>query len=156
MAIPVMLAAGIIGIIDMLKIQDLNHFLPIMITGFLTSAVVGYLAISWLIEYMRNHSLLAFAAYCLFLGAGSLAFIYFNPQAGINDVSATSAASTEAENNAYQVGLDPDLEWLIPSMNNCKQESGDIAVPLPAIRQHGKHECHFRCIYHLWNTQSVV
>lgn len=127
MAIPIMLAAGIIGIIDMLKIQDLNHFLPVMFTGFFTSAVVGYFTITWLLEYMRTHALLPFAAYCLMLGGGSLAFIYFSPAADLHSANMAETSSI-SESSAYQIGLDPDLEWLIPDMNNCRSESAEDPI----------------------------
>lgn len=126
MAIPIMLAAGIIGIIDLFQIPNVNHFLPIMTTGFIIAAIVGYFAISWLINYINNHSLLPFAGYCLLLGAGSLALIIFNPQNTISSTSQSNAAN--GEDSAYKIGIDPDQEWLIPIMNNCQQEISDLNI----------------------------
>ncbi len=120
MAIPILLAASIIGLINLAKVHDLNNFLPVMIIGFLVSAIVGYFSISWLIGYLKDHSLLVFVGYCIFLGAGSLALIYFNPS--ISSSSDTGSAQVITQDSSYQIGVDPDLEWLLPAMNNCIQE----------------------------------
>ena len=127
MAIPIMTAAGMIGVIELTDVQDLKNFLPILITGFLVSAVVGYFAISWLLKYINNHSLLTFAGYCLFFGAGSLALLFFTPQASSNGLAAGSSDNAGGESN-YQVGIDPELEWLIPTMNNCQLEMSDTVI----------------------------
>ncbi|MEJ5202142.1 MAG: undecaprenyl-diphosphate phosphatase, partial [Anaerolineales bacterium] len=37
MSIPVMLAAGVIGIIDLLKVPDLSSFLPVLLLGFISA-----------------------------------------------------------------------------------------------------------------------
>jgi undecaprenyl-diphosphatase len=68
LSIPVMLAAGAYESLDLLKMPDLAGFLPVMAVGFLTAAVVGYLAIRWLIAYLTKHSLYDFAIYCAALG----------------------------------------------------------------------------------------
>lgn len=169
MAIPIMLAAGIIGVIDMLSIQDLNHFLPIILTGFITSAIVGYFTITWLLDYMRDHSLLAFAAYCLMFGASSLAFSYFNPQAIMDSTTAIDTTSAVSEDGAYQIGYDPDLEWLVPGMNNCQQESeempivyqqytnmDDTANLFDAYFTYGESNSTFGNIYQIGENQLVI
>ncbi len=126
MAVPIMLAAGLLGVIDMLQIPNLQNFLPVMTTGFLIAAVVGYYAISWLIGYINNHSLLPFAAYCVLLGAGSLALMSFSPQATLESNGNTNAASSDS--SAYQVTYAPDLEWMVPVMNNCQSGVSDFQV----------------------------
>ena len=122
MAIPIMAAAGLIGLIELQNVQDLKNFLPILVTGFIVSSVVGYLAISWLLKYINNHSLLTFAGYCIFLGAGSLALLLFNPQASANNVPASTSQTAGQHGQTYQIGINPELEWLIPAMNSCQQE----------------------------------
>jgi undecaprenyl-diphosphatase len=119
MAVPIMLAAGAMGVLDLRDVPNLRNFLPVMTSGFLVSAIVGYYSISWLIRYINNHSLLPFAGYCLLLGAGSLALLTFNPQTSTANL--TSSVETNA-GAAYQVGIDPELEWLLPSMNKCQQD----------------------------------
>ena len=72
MAVPVMSAAGVLAISDLLASPGLLPKLPIYIAGFITAALVGYLAIHWFIAYLSKKSLYLFAAYC---GAIGLIFL---------------------------------------------------------------------------------
>ncbi len=74
MSVPVMLAAGAYEMLDVLKMPDLASFLPLLAVGFITAAVVGWLAIKWLLGYLNQHSLYIFAAYCAIMG--SLIILY--------------------------------------------------------------------------------
>jgi len=69
MAVPVMSAAGVLAISDLVAIPDLAAKLPIYAVGFLAAALVGYLAIRWFITYLSKQSLYLFAGYCAFLGS---------------------------------------------------------------------------------------
>jgi len=69
LAIPVMLAASGYESLDVLKMQDLGSFLLPLTVGFVTAAIVGWLAIKWLINYLNKNSLYVFAAYCAVVGA---------------------------------------------------------------------------------------
>ena len=77
MSIPIMLAAGLVASIDLINIPNLATLLPIYIPGFISAAVVGYLAIRWLIGYLSKHSLYIFAIYCAFVGLISLGLSLF-------------------------------------------------------------------------------
>ncbi|HZD56309.1 MAG TPA: undecaprenyl-diphosphatase UppP [Anaerolineales bacterium] len=77
MSIPVMLAAGLLATVDMMRIPHVASFLPSFIPGFITSAVVGYLAIHWLLSFLNRHPLHVFAIYCAILGLISLALVIF-------------------------------------------------------------------------------
>lgn len=68
MSVPVMLAAGGYEMLDVLKMPGLAEFLPLLAVGFLTAAIVGWLAIRWLLQYLNRHSLYVFAAYCAVAG----------------------------------------------------------------------------------------
>jgi len=68
MSVPVMIAAGTVALVDLIRSPLLLAQLPVYIPGFITSAVVGYLAIKWLLKYLAHQSLLIFAAYCAFAG----------------------------------------------------------------------------------------
>ncbi|MBW8009698.1 MAG: undecaprenyl-diphosphatase UppP [Chloroflexi bacterium] len=68
MVVPVMLGAGLVALIDMFSIQGWKTFIPEMLVGFATSAVVGYLVISWLLRYLANNTLYPFVIYLLVLG----------------------------------------------------------------------------------------
>jgi undecaprenyl-diphosphatase len=66
-SIPVMIAAGSLAAIDLLALPNTLTLLPYYIPGFIAAAIVGYLAIRWLIKYLARHSLYVFAAYCTLL-----------------------------------------------------------------------------------------
>jgi undecaprenyl-diphosphatase len=68
MSVPIMLAAGILALFDLAKLPELATLLPVFLPGFLTSAIVGYLAIRWLLQYLINHTFYIFAIYCTALG----------------------------------------------------------------------------------------
>lgn len=68
LSMPVMLAAGAYQALDLLHMPGPGTFLPALAAGFLAAALVGWLAIKWLLGYLGRHSLLVFAAYCAALG----------------------------------------------------------------------------------------
>lgn len=76
MAVPVMLAAGLLETVDLIQIRQLGSFLPIIAVGFLTSAAIGYLAIHWLLRFLTHRPLYIFAVYCVVLSGIVLAFTY--------------------------------------------------------------------------------
>jgi undecaprenyl-diphosphatase len=76
-AVPIMLAAGLGATLDLLKIPDLAAILPVYIPGFIAAAVVGYLAIGWLISFLGRYSLYYFAAYCAIVALIVLLAIIF-------------------------------------------------------------------------------
>jgi len=68
MSAPVMLAAGGYEMLDVIQMPGLAQFLPRLVVGFITAALVGWFAIKWLINYLGKHSLYIFAAYCAVVG----------------------------------------------------------------------------------------
>ena len=68
MSVPVMLAAGGYEMLDVVQLPNLGSFLPLLIVGFITAAVIGWFAIKWLIGYLSKRSLYVFAAYCAVAG----------------------------------------------------------------------------------------
>jgi len=64
MSIPVMLGAGTLAIIDLIKLPNFSAQIPTLIAGFITAAVVGYLTIRWLLSYLVTRRLFPFAIYC--------------------------------------------------------------------------------------------
>jgi undecaprenyl-diphosphatase len=77
MSVPVMLAAGGYQMLDVLRMPGLAGFLPALMVGFVTAALVGWLAIRWLLRYLAVHSLYGFSAYCALLGGIALAMHWF-------------------------------------------------------------------------------
>ena len=72
MSIPIMVASGLLEVKDFLGMPDLAGYLPALITGVIVAAIVGYLAIRWLLGYLTKHSLYVFSIYCLIAAAISL------------------------------------------------------------------------------------
>jgi undecaprenyl-diphosphatase len=74
MSVPILSAAGAIALSDLLQIPDAIQQIPGLLTGFLTAAVVGYLAIRWLLGYLAEHSMLIFVVYCTAIGLFGIMF----------------------------------------------------------------------------------
>ena len=67
-SVPVMLAASAYATLDLLKMPDVGQLLLPVIVGIVTAAIVGWLAIRWLLNYLNKHSLFVFAGYCFVIG----------------------------------------------------------------------------------------
>ena len=65
MSIPIMLAAGLFSLLDLHDMTGLSSFLPVLIIGFLSAAIVGYLSIAWLLAFLNRRTLTPFAIYCI-------------------------------------------------------------------------------------------
>ncbi len=65
---PILLAAGLYESFTVIMLPDAAEFLPILVVGLVTSAVVGWLAVKWLINYLSKRSMVVFAVYCAVFG----------------------------------------------------------------------------------------
>ncbi len=72
MSVPVMLAAGIFQMTQVTELPNRGEFLPLLVVGFVTAAIVGWFAIKWLIHYLSHRSLYVFAIYCAVVGVITL------------------------------------------------------------------------------------
>ena len=77
MSIPVMLAAGAYESLDLIHMSGLGDFLPVLAVGFISAAIVGWVAIRWLMAYLSKNSLYSFAAYCAVVGSVTLGAYIF-------------------------------------------------------------------------------
>ncbi|MBC8334658.1 MAG: undecaprenyl-diphosphatase UppP [Anaerolineales bacterium] len=77
MSIPIMLGAVIYQIIDVVHLPGFREFVPVLALGFTSAAIVGWLAVRWLLSYLNKNSLNAFAAYCTLAGLAVLLFNIF-------------------------------------------------------------------------------
>lgn len=68
MSIPVMLAAGLLEVIELFEIPGLTTMIPQLLVGFVVAGIIGYLSIRWFLGYLRQKTLLPFAVYCAVLG----------------------------------------------------------------------------------------
>jgi undecaprenyl-diphosphatase len=55
----------------------MGDFLPQIIVGFVTSAVVGYLSIRWLLGFLAKRPLFVFAVYVTVIAVGTLVSLAF-------------------------------------------------------------------------------
>lgn len=70
LSIPTFIMAAVYEAVKLHKtglILQLNW--PVMLAGTAISAVVGYVCVKYLIQYVANHSLVGFAVYCWIVGA---------------------------------------------------------------------------------------
>ena len=67
---PTFLGAGLLQLGDALATDssEVVAMAPELIVGFLAAAITGVIAIRFLLNYLRNHSLYPFAIYCIIVG----------------------------------------------------------------------------------------
>jgi undecaprenyl-diphosphatase len=78
MSIPVMIAAGVIGLKDLADLAPTASLWLPVIAGTVTAAVVGYFTIRWLLAYLAGHRLTVFAVYCAVVGVLGLVLTWVN------------------------------------------------------------------------------
>lgn len=76
MAAPIMLAAGIYESLSVIKSHILHTILAPLTIGFIAAAIIGWLSIGWLINYVSKHSLYLFAVYCAIIASMCLLFLF--------------------------------------------------------------------------------
>jgi len=74
MSIPVMIGAGILALIRLSEIPNMASFSNALLIGFIISAIVGYLSIRWLLNFLASRSLYSFSIYCAAFGIISIWF----------------------------------------------------------------------------------
>jgi undecaprenyl-diphosphatase len=74
LSIPAVLASGLYQLYEVR--EHLTHGdLAFLVISVVTSGVMGYLAIAFLLRYLKNHSTMIFIVYRILLGAGLLLFL---------------------------------------------------------------------------------
>jgi len=68
MAVPIMIAAGIIALIEFATTPDAVSLIGTLFIGFIVAAIVGYISIHWLLKFLSERSLYFFSVYCLLIG----------------------------------------------------------------------------------------
>ncbi|MGN6792148.1 MAG: undecaprenyl-diphosphate phosphatase [Streptosporangiaceae bacterium] len=74
LATPVILAAGVLKIPDLLGHLG-NGIRPQILAGSIVSGVAAYLSVRFLMKYFQTRTLTPFAIYCLVAGVGSLIYL---------------------------------------------------------------------------------
>lgn len=70
LGMPAFFGAGLLQLVDALATDtaEVTAQAPLLVLGFVVSAITGYVVIRGLLAYLRRHSLYLFAAYCVALG----------------------------------------------------------------------------------------
>ena len=147
MSIPVMLGASVISLKDLFEIPNLSSFLPMLVLGFLTAAITGYLSIHWLLSFIKRQKFYYFAIYCIILACvvllvsalrtdtASAAVATPEPTASAETmvfdstvistnvsetrVVATSTPFAPAGFELITVSYSPAMDWTVPVMSSC-------------------------------------
>lgn len=78
---PAFLGAGLLQLADAMAADpaQVAAELPALLAGFAFSAIVGFLAIRFLLAYLRVHTLMIFAVYCLIVGVSVIVMTFLFP-----------------------------------------------------------------------------
>jgi undecaprenyl-diphosphatase len=68
LATPIILGAGLLKVIELLRMGGLVAQGPVLLVGFVTAAVVGFACIRLLLRYLQRGRLYPFAVYCTVIG----------------------------------------------------------------------------------------
>jgi len=75
MSIPALVGASVVAVGDLIALPNTREYLPALALGALAAAVVGFVSIRWLLNYLSGHPLNLFAWYRI--GAGVLCVIVY-------------------------------------------------------------------------------
>ncbi len=76
LALPIILGAGAKALLDLRKSPQPEFSTAALAAGFVSSAVVGFIAVRFLLRFLKTHTLRAFAVYLAALGLLLLAVTY--------------------------------------------------------------------------------
>ena len=68
LATPIILGAGLLGVVDLAQVGDLAAQAPTLVLGFAAAGVVGFGCIHFLLHYLQRRRLYPFAVYCAMAG----------------------------------------------------------------------------------------
>jgi undecaprenyl-diphosphatase len=72
LAVPIIFGAGLLQARELLTMPSVSAQILPLALGFLAAFATGYACIRFLLAYLRRHSLLPFACYCLLVGLAAL------------------------------------------------------------------------------------
>ena len=72
--IPISIGTTLLGLFDIIKINDSNLFIPYLF-GFIFSGIVSFFTLKWFRKFVQNGKLLYFSIYCLIVSILSLLFL---------------------------------------------------------------------------------
>ena len=123
MAIPILTAASMMGFIDLIQLQGVNsYYLPLIIGG-VTAGCVGFFTMKWLLSFLKTHSLLPFIIYCSVLGFSTLLYQNLGTQ-----IKPIFQHQNQGKNSVTKIIVDPELEWMLPAINQCNEINNQITI----------------------------
>jgi undecaprenyl-diphosphatase len=139
MSIPVMLGAGLVSLLDVFKSPGLVSFLPIILVGFVSAMIIGYLSIHWLLGFLGKRSLYVFAGYCVLLGAAVLFIPGITNTPTVTPTATVQPTEYVAVTPNFQspvfIEQSTSLDWLIPAMSTCADTIPGFSIivkPVPS------------------------
>ena len=76
LSVPVMLGAGILSLDDLFSDPALLAREGVgIVIGFVAAAIVGFVVVSWFLDYLRRKTLWGFATYCIVVAVGGLLWL---------------------------------------------------------------------------------
>lgn len=72
LATPIIIGAGLLQVVRLLQLPDLQASLPRLLLGFVAALFSGYGCIRLLLNYVKQRSLVAFSIYCWLAGIGAI------------------------------------------------------------------------------------
>ena len=73
LAAPIIFGAGLLQVKRLIELPNLGPGVGPLLLGFAAALVSGYACIRFLLSYVKERSLIAFAAYCWVMGLGTIA-----------------------------------------------------------------------------------
>lgn len=77
LSVPIILGAGLLPLRDLLQMHQLTQDFPVLLTGFFSALVSGYLCIDFLLKYLQKRKLYVFAGYCVLFAILNLVVMIF-------------------------------------------------------------------------------
>jgi undecaprenyl-diphosphatase len=68
LSIPIIAGAGLVQLTDLIRQGGLSAEAPLLVVGFFSAAVSGYIAIRFFMSYLRKRPLYPFSVYCVIVG----------------------------------------------------------------------------------------
>jgi hypothetical protein len=152
MSVPIMLGAGLVAGADLASLTDAAALLPPLTVGFVSAAVVGFLAIRWLLRFLARRSLWVFSAYCALAGLAGLGLSLARTMradaepaipAPLPSVAVTPAleawvsqrvlAFRETQQGSGYAGLGFTLETMPPEAALAAAEDGEVVLTVAGM-----------------------
>jgi undecaprenyl-diphosphatase len=73
LSVPTMLGAGVIALIDLFNSTNPAEQVMPLVGGFLAAGITGFIAIHWLLRFLKQRRLYVFSIYCVVIAFGGIA-----------------------------------------------------------------------------------